>query len=283
MDGRERGQLATLNELIEPLQTHTSENSRRPSDMGLCGRCSVELELDEHGRAVEHGCCHCRDAGRITLGLARSDPGFGRAVLCPQCVGAPAQQKSEGFDLKRSRIPLALESATLNTWQPDDGAPVKAVRTWSQQRWPMDRHVLLLSGPPGRGKSHLAAAVVKAVWERHGQRGRFWVVPELLDRIRATYSEETRRETVEAVHDELGRTPLLVLDDLGTEKATDWASEQVFKVIDRRYREGLPLIVTSNLDTGALDARLLSRLTDRQYATVVSIDGTKYSDHRRSR
>lgn len=275
MDERQRGEVTTLSTLIS---SHTSSQSLS-SDEGLCPRCSVDLDLDERGHAIAHGCCNCRDAGRIS---SRNDPGFGRAVLCPECVGRPVSEGvSEGFDSQRARIPLALITATLNTWKPNDGGPVSAVRAWSQ-RWPMEHTILLLSGPPGRGKSHLAAAAIQAIWERHGKRGRFWVVPELLDRIRATYSEETRRETVEAVHDELSRTPVLVLDDLGTEKATDWAGEQVFKIIDRRYREGLPLIVTTNLEVGSLDARLYSRLMDRNAATVVHIDGTKYADHRRT-
>lgn len=279
MDERQRGEVVRLSTLINSPTSALSLS--RIED--LCPRCAVEFEVNEHGQAIVHGCCNCRDAGRISYGLRRSDPGFGKAVLCPECIARPAVEgAAEAFDVRRARIPLALESATLNTWKPDDAGPVRAVREWSQQQWPMNRMILLLSGPPGRGKSHLAAAAVKAVWDRHGKRGRFWVVPELLDRIRATYSEETRRETVEAVHGELLRTPVLVLDDLGTEKATDWAGEQVFKIIDQRYREGLPLIVTTNLEVGALDARLYSRLMDKQHATVVNIDGAKYPDHRRA-
>lgn len=238
----------------------------------------MELELD-FGLLVPHLCCLCRDSGRVAYGFARNDPNFGKAILC-SCVSRPEGSESGVFDAERARVPMALSGATLNSWQPD-GAPVRAVREWSQV-WPMTRSTLVLTGPVGRGKSHLAVGAMKAVWERHGKRGRFWVVPELLDRIRATYSEETRRETVEAVHDELARTPVLVLDDLGTEKATDWAGEQVFKIIDRRYREGLAMIVTSNLEVGSLDARLYSRLMDRQRSAIVSIDGAKYPDHRRS-
>ena len=65
-------------------------------------------------------------------------------------------------------------------------------------------------------------------------------------------------------------------------KPTDWAYEQVFKIIDRRYREMLPLVVTTNLASSALDARLLSRLQDRKYSVVIDIDGQRYGDHRRA-
>ncbi len=272
------------------LTAPSSEPRTRPStalsDMGLCPLCQVELELDSDGELIQHTCCHCRDAGRVSSGLARSHPGFGRAVLCPQCVGSAAGPQSGQpsgnpgeFEASRSRVPLSLDDATLNSWLPDVG-PVRQVREWANH-WPPAKPILLLSGLPGRGKSHLAVGAMKAVWTQHGMRSRFYLVPDLLDRIRATFNDETRHETIDAVLTEIAAVPLLVLDDIGTEKATDWAYEQIFKIVDRRYRDALPLILTTNLTTSTMDARLLSRVQDRKYAVVVEIDGQRFPEHRR--
>jgi len=243
----------------------------------------VELELDERGELLSHGCCHCRDAGRIGHGLARSEPGFGKTETCPQCIGAVrgaavASAPSGEFEGQRSRVPMILSGATLDNWLPSSAGPVATVRSWVQ-RWPPERHVMMISGLPGRGKSHLAVAAMRALWTLHGRRSRFWLVPEMIERFRQTVPD-SRRETLQEVHEEFAKTALLVLDDLGTEKGTDWGYEQLFKVLDRRYREGLPMLITTNLKSSELDARLLSRLTDRTYAVVVDIDPVRYPDHR---
>lgn len=282
--------LGRLSPRLQPLESQpTSSSSALPrsnalSDMGLCPSCQVELELDYRGELITHGCCTCRDSGRVRTTMHRTDPDFGRSSLCPDCVGAQrgtVAAPSGEFEGDRSRVPMTLLNASLNTWLPNDGPPVVKVRQWVQ-RWPPERHVMLITGHPGRGKSHLAVAAMRAVWTQHGKRARFWLVPELLARLRATQDRDNARETLEAVHDEMARTSLLVLDDLGTEKATDWGYEQMFKVIDRRYREGLPIIVTTNLQAAAMDARLLSRLQDKQYSALVDIDSTRYPDHRRT-
>lgn len=239
----------------------------------------MELDVDAGGNVLWHTCCYCRDLLRVRVVAAeRSDPMFGRSMPCPQCVTS-SDDTPQAFDAVRFRVPIVLEKATLASWKPDNASPVIKASNFTVT-WPPARHILLLSGPPGRGKSHLAVAVMRAVWERHRKASRFWVVPELLSRIRATFDEETRFETASAIEDEMMRVPLLVLDDLGTEKSTEWAQEQLFKIVDRRYREALPLVVTTNLDAARLDARLVSRLSDRTYSTVVNIDGERYPDRR---
>ncbi len=55
---------------------------------------------------------------------------------------------------------------------------------------------------------------------------------------------------------------LVVLDDLGTEKMTEWASEQLYRVLDGRYDRGLPTIITSNVQSDSLDPRILSRYAE---------------------
>jgi DNA replication protein DnaC len=70
--------------------------------------------------------------------------------------------------------------------------------------------------------------------------------------------------------------PLLVLDDLGTENATSWAREKLFQIINYRYQERLPTVVTTNHTLDELEPRLVSRLADRRYSQVVRIEARDY-------
>lgn len=100
---------------------------------------------------------------------------------------------------------------------------------------------LFLYGEKGTGKTKLAAIIAN---ERAGA-GKpvlFASVPDLMADIRASFSSGGTSERVQAVKE----TPFLVLDDLGAEKMTEWVGEQLFCIVNHRYNEQLPTVVTSN-------------------------------------
>lgn len=110
-----------------------------------------------------------------------------------------------------------------------------------------------LHGGYGTGKTHLAIAALQEFGA-----GQFWKAPDMLDWIRQrAYGDGAGTEAaLERFRDDKG---LLVVDDLGTEKSTDWASEQMYRILDARYDRILPTIITSNFDFGRLDGRIKSR------------------------
>ncbi|MDR1328877.1 MAG: ATP-binding protein [Oscillospiraceae bacterium] len=112
----------------------------------------------------------------------------------------------------------------------------------------------IITGPKGTGKTHIAAGIANYLLR---QGTPVICMPEhaLYGRIKSTY--DARDGTDEADVLRLYATvPLLVIDDLGKERATAWSVSTLFSIIDSRYEAALPLIITTNYDTGALTGRL---------------------------
>ncbi len=132
---------------------------------------------------------------------------------------------------------------------------------------------LLLTGPYGCGKTHLAAAIANFAVSM-GVPTLFLTVPDLLDSLRFAFSAEDT--TFEQRFDEVRNAQLLVLDDFGTQNATPWAQEKLFQIINYRYINRLPLVVTTNLSLDEIEPRIRSRLLDPDLVTTVRIQAPDY-------
>lgn len=235
----------------------------------ICARCSRDLDFED-GNLVQHRCCTCVDAGRVRLPFRVGEPGFGTTIPCPDCHGRkPGVVEDVGA---RMRIPMLHRRCIIETWEPENGRPRRLAEEYVRQ-WPPAKPLFLMTGEKGAGKTHLAAAVLRRIFEEHGKRGQFWPVIDLLDRYRATFDGERATETVEAIDQELRRVEVLVLDDFGANKATEWVEERLFRVVDERYRDMRPLVVTSNVGLLGLPDRVKSRFTDASVAQIAIFDG----------
>lgn len=137
---------------------------------------------------------------------------------------------------------------------------------------------LLMTGPYGTGKTHQAYGALRLVAEagpRHFEMIAT-TAPDLYGRLRPGGSDKGTEYELKR----LMRVPLLLLDDLGTEKLSEWTEEATYRLLNERYNQCLPLIVTSNFPARAagsddLTSRLGERIASRlaQMTTVVEIAG----------
>jgi DNA replication protein DnaC len=136
---------------------------------------------------------------------------------------------------------------------------------------------LVLMGPVGVGKSHLAYAIAGEALRR-GTPVFAANVSAMLAMIRQGYGDG-QQLTAEQRMERLRGVELLVMDDWGMERATDWADETLFGVLDTRYLTQRPTVVTTNLPLLALankGDRLASRLTDRRLSQVLVLNAGDY-------
>ncbi len=127
---------------------------------------------------------------------------------------------------------------------------------------------LFLHGEKGTGKTKLAAIIANER-ARAGKPVLFASVPDLMADIRASFDGGKTAETVRAVKE----TPFLVLDDLGAEKMSEWVGEQLFCIVNHRYNEMLPTVVTSNYNPTQIIRRMAT--VDRGGNVVDDLQGQR--------
>ena len=220
---------------------------------------------------AEDSCPVCKGAGYLRKDVPCGHPEFGKPVPCQCKLAAQAERKRQ--ELLRISNLGTLRQKSFETFH----LRVPGVQRGYQAALEFAEHPegwLLLLGPYGCGKTHLVAAIANACLAR-GAVVLFSTVPDLLDHLRSTFAP-----TSEVVYDELlslmRGAELLVLDDLGTQNPTPWANEKLFQLLNYRYHQRLPTVITSNNQgLEILDERLRSRLEDRGLVRTVVFEQAK--------
>jgi DNA replication protein DnaC len=132
---------------------------------------------------------------------------------------------------------------------------------------------LVLQGGLGCGKTHLAAAIANFAVSISVPT-LFITVPDLLDSLRFTFNDPAA--SFEERFEQIRSAPLLVMDDFGTQKTSLWAQEKLFQIINYRYINRLPLVLTTNLSDEDFEERIRSRLQDRELVSRVRILAPDY-------
>lgn len=215
---------------------------------------------------AEGTCPICRGHGWLVKNVAPGHPDFGRVFPCP-CKRQELAERAQRTFMERSGLKRRFLDMTFDRFAPEQakGSPAErqalAETKALCERYAQDpQGFLTLLGPYGTGKTHLAAAITNAILAR-GEQAIFVVVPEMLDWLRESYAD-TNQDYEKRIQ-LLRECPLLVLDDLGTERMNEWTCEQIFKIINWRYNDKLPLVITSNATLRPDDTRLDPRIRSR--------------------
>jgi DNA replication protein DnaC len=158
--------------------------------------------------------------------------------------------------LAAARIPKRYEHCDLESYIPNDPTQKRAKADVARflERYPLIDIGLLLLGPCGVGKTHLAVGLLRHVILEKGDDGIFYDFRDLLREIQGSWNSISQSSEVEVLRPVL-EAKVLVLDELGSNKPTDWVRETVAYIINCRYNDKKLTIFTSNyLDAPAAES-----------------------------
>jgi DNA replication protein DnaC len=219
-------------------------------------------------------CRVCGDLGWVRSDVPVGHPDFGRAIRCV-CKTAEDRAVRAKRAQAASNLSGRLLTRTFETFDCNRSASAGVVCALLRQfiETPdSEKGWVVLLGNRGTGKTHLLAAVANALMAR-GESALYVVVPDFLDYLRAGYDSDKLSESAARRMEDARNAPVLLLDDLGVEKRSPWTDEQLYRLFNHRYNEGLPTVIASNVPLGVLEPRIASRLQDASLARLVMLAG----------
>ena len=209
-----------------------------------------QQDLMDNAKAEKGSCVICRGRGWVV------DPDvFGelKPCRCGKVTGGHRDYYATRTNFPR-HPPRTFAQFEL---RPGTAKAVEAAKAFAAGSGPA---IVTLVGEKGAGKSHLLEAVGRAVAKDGAETVRYQVVPDLLYDMRRAIGDHTGTTEAEAM---CNAADVLLLDDLGAEKHSEWVEEVLYRIVNDRYSNNRRLMVTTNLDIGHLAAKVGSRVADR--------------------
>jgi len=182
-------------------------------------------------------------------------------------------------------IPKSLQNMTFETFRTKRNresslvsenleAAFKTARVYANNP---DGWLTFFSPNSGTGKTHLAMAIAN-YRKKQGDRVLFTFVPELMDHLRSAFSPTSNLNS-DNVFNEIKGCPLLILDDLGEERETDWVEDRLYQLIVHRHNHLLPTVITTRTDfekEAKLNSAIASRIQDPSIGQIVPIQTSDF-------
>jgi len=214
----------------------------------------------------EYKCTTCRDRGFEDCGSGLHYQAYGTSEkrFCNDCekgkqmfrewAHLPEQRrhfqeyKQEKIDrmMRLSKLSPAYLNAKLEDLK-DSGALQKTCKLYLDN-WEKIKPLGLgyyFWGNVGAGKTYTAAILANELMKRHFVEVLFLKMPEAVARIKKTFGSDKKNPDKD-LFDKMREVEMLILDDLGIEKVSDWLADEIYQVVEHRYSNNLPMIITSN-------------------------------------
>lgn len=227
-------------------------------------------------------CPHCGGVGYVRFDVPLGHEKFGKLESCVcRAKDVAESARSRLFALSNLN---RLSHLTFENFNPSGNDRAKFMSAQDRENLHKSFEIceefarvpkgwLLLEGGYGCGKTHLAAAIANFA-VNNGAPTLFITVPDLLDSLRFAYADP--ETTFEQRFEEIRNAELLILDDFGTQNATAWAQEKLFQIINYRYINKIPTVITTNLMLDEIEGRIRSRLQDEEFVNHLMISAPDY-------
>ena len=241
------------------------EEARYLPDDGICSECSM---IARDNPAVEKLLA--------IRGLKYYDDKENRVVNkgVPYCRCAVENDNEERtkasnylYNVRSSGLPSSVRGSTPRQFVPGTfanfaprGGTEEAVLTALDFTVGNCPPTLTLIGPPGSGKTHLMEAMGRQFLDQ-GRTVRYELVAHLLDKLRRSYGSDSENNITEVCYG----ADVLMLDDMGLEKPSEWVREQITALVDERWRNNRMLVVGTNESHDSIEDKLGSRLASRLF------------------
>jgi DNA replication protein DnaC len=193
--------------------------------------------------------------------------------------------------LSAARIPRRYEHCELSNFEFDGPyrslAPARMAACKFVEEYPIDKTGLLVIGTIGVGKTHLAVGMIKELILGKGISCLFYDYRELLKQIQNSYNDSVKTTELDVLRP-VFETEVLVLDELGAVRPTEWVWDTVSLILNTRYNDNRTTIITTNYPNHAERDRLGSHVSSRsseaaRYAAEKESLGDRIGDRMRSR